>query len=86
MNHTAVPDEGPEQTAPDITPADIRGVLAGLGVDSRLTTGADGRPDIRLDRSSLEQLRDAASAHGAFTIAGALEIALAEGPDNGEAS
>lgn len=68
---------------PDLSPADIRAVLAGLGVDTQTVTNADGHPNVRLDREGLEKLRDQAAAHGAVAIAAAIDIALAEQLDDG---
>ncbi|NNN36119.1 hypothetical protein HLK59_38315 [Streptomyces sp. S3(2020)] len=71
MNTTNDPD--------DFTAADARAVLAGLGVDTRLGVGEDGRPTVHTDRAGLVRLRDTASAYGATAIAAAIDIALAEG-------
>ncbi|MEY2243194.1 hypothetical protein AB8A21_09660 [Streptomyces sp. BF23-18] len=64
----------------------FRAFCAQLGIDTEVRTTADGLPDVHLDRAGLEKLRDAASEHGAFTIAAAIDIALAKGSKGGRAS
>lgn len=68
---------------PAFDTAAVRAAFAGMGIDTEVIPAAPGQPGVRLDREGLEKLRDAASAHGAIAIAAAIDIALAERPDDG---
>ncbi|MFG2596702.1 hypothetical protein [Streptomyces sp. NPDC048462] len=56
--------------------AAFRALVARLGVDSIPIVDADGRPDVLLDRTGMEQLRDAARDHNLPEIADTVQRLL----------
>ncbi|MEU3667563.1 hypothetical protein [Streptomyces virginiae] len=66
-------------TTPRFDPALFKSIAAALGINTRPTVDAFGRPDFTIDRAGMERLRDAARTLGEHDFADGLQRALDAG-------
>ncbi|MFE2360145.1 hypothetical protein [Streptomyces virginiae] len=66
-------------TTPPFNAALFKSITAALGINTRPTVDAFGRPDFTIDRAGMERLRDAARTLGEHDFADGIQQALDAG-------
>ncbi|MCY0943564.1 hypothetical protein [Streptomyces antarcticus] len=66
-------------SSPPFSAALFKSITAALGVETRPTTDAFGRPDFTINRAGMEQLRDGARAVGENDFADRIQQMLDAG-------